>query len=138
VQYLTTPDISIIITHIFCHFNFTLWKKQPKIIYAFFCIWEDLFQIVIRRQYALSCTDCWHKYFKILLLLTKVSTGAARVSFWCTIPVLRLHIIDISWVDWAYKSSTCDVMYCRQRRHLYYGGEIKKYYLPPSPATLPS
>jgi hypothetical protein len=32
--------------------------------------------------------------------------------------------IDISWVDWSYKSSTCDVMYCRQRRHLYYGGQI--------------
>jgi hypothetical protein len=32
--------------------------------------------------------------------------------------------IDISWVDWAYKSSTCDVMYCLQRRHLYYGGQI--------------
>jgi hypothetical protein len=32
--------------------------------------------------------------------------------------------IDISWVDWAYRSSTCDVMYCRQRRHLYYGGQI--------------
>jgi hypothetical protein len=32
--------------------------------------------------------------------------------------------IDISLVDWAYKSSTCDVMYCRQRRHLYYGGQI--------------
>jgi hypothetical protein len=22
------------------------------------------------------------------------------------------HTVDISWVDWAYKSSTCDVMYC--------------------------
>jgi hypothetical protein len=32
--------------------------------------------------------------------------------------------IDISWLDWAYKSSTCDVMYRRQRRYLYYGGEI--------------
>jgi hypothetical protein len=32
--------------------------------------------------------------------------------------------IDISWVDWAYKSSTCDVMYRRQRPHLYYGGQI--------------
>jgi hypothetical protein len=32
--------------------------------------------------------------------------------------------IDISYLDWAYKSSTCDVMYRRQRRHLYYGGEI--------------
>jgi hypothetical protein len=27
---------------------------------------------------------------------------------------------DISWLDWAYKSSTCDVMYRRQRRHLQY------------------
>jgi hypothetical protein len=32
--------------------------------------------------------------------------------------------IDISWVDWAYKSSTCDVLYRRQGRHLYYGGQI--------------
>jgi hypothetical protein len=41
---------------------------------------------------------------------------------------LKLEIfveaIDISFVDWAYKSSTCDVMYRRQRRHLYYGGQI--------------
>jgi hypothetical protein len=33
----------------------------------------------------------------------------------------------------AYKSSTCDVMYRRQRRHLYYGGQIYKYYLAPPP-----
>jgi hypothetical protein len=25
----------------------------------------------------------------------------------------RVKTIDISWLDWAYKSSTCDVMYCR-------------------------
>jgi hypothetical protein len=30
----------------------------------------------------------------------------------------------ISLVDWAYKSSTCDVMYHRQRRDLHYGGQI--------------
>jgi hypothetical protein len=36
----------------------------------------------------------------------------------------RVGAIDISWLDWAYKSSTCDVMYRRQRRHLYYGGQI--------------
>jgi hypothetical protein len=33
-------------------------------------------------------------------------------------------LTDISCVDWAYKSSTCDVMFCRQRRHLCYGGQI--------------
>jgi hypothetical protein len=33
---------------------------------------------------------------------------------------------------------TCDVMYCRQRRYLYYGGENLKYYLAPSPTVLPS
>jgi hypothetical protein len=33
---------------------------------------------------------------------------------------MRGKIIDISWVDWAYKSSTCDVMYRRQLHHLYY------------------
>jgi predicted SprT family Zn-dependent metalloprotease len=49
-----------------------------------------------------------------------------------------VHIIDISCLDWAYKSSTCDAMYRRQRRHLYYGGEIYKYYLAPSTAALPS
>jgi hypothetical protein len=54
------------------------------------------------------------------------------------LPPECLLTIDISWVDWAYKSSSCDVMYCRQRRHLYYGGEILKYYLPPSTAALPS
>jgi hypothetical protein len=32
--------------------------------------------------------------------------------------------IDISWLDWAYKSPTCDVMYRRPRPHLYYGGQI--------------
>jgi hypothetical protein len=31
--------------------------------------------------------------------------------------------IDISWVDYPYTASTCDVMYCRQRRHLHYGDE---------------
>jgi hypothetical protein len=36
----------------------------------------------------------------------------------------RGYIIDISWLDLAYQSSTCDVMYRRQRRHLYYGGKI--------------
>jgi hypothetical protein len=46
--------------------------------------------------------------------------------------------IDISWLDWAYKLSICDVMYRRQRRHLYYGGQIKEYYLAPSTAALPS
>jgi hypothetical protein len=29
-----------------------------------------------------------------------------------------LETIDISRLDWAYKSSTCYVMYRRQRRHL--------------------
>jgi hypothetical protein len=48
------------------------------------------------------------------------------------------YIIDISWLDWAYKSSTCDVMYRRQRRHLNYGGQIYKYYLDPSTSALPS
>jgi hypothetical protein len=36
-----------------------------------------------------------------------------------------VEIIDISGVDWAYKSSTCDVMYCRQFRHLQYIMVIK-------------
>jgi hypothetical protein len=40
--------------------------------------------------------------------------------------------IDISWVDYPYKASTCDVMYWRQRRHSYYGGQIWKQYLSPS------
>jgi hypothetical protein len=34
------------------------------------------------------------------------------------------YTIDILWVYCDYKSSTCDVMHCRQRRHLYYGGQI--------------
>jgi hypothetical protein len=40
-------------------------------------------------------------------------------------------------VDYSYTASTCDFMYCRQCRHLYYGGENLKYYLTPSPAVLP-
>jgi hypothetical protein len=48
--------------------------------------------------------------------------------------LFRFQSIDISWwVDYTYTASTCDVMYCRQRRHLYYGGENLKYYLTPSP-----
>jgi hypothetical protein len=46
--------------------------------------------------------------------------------------------IDISWVDYPHTASTCNVLYCRQRRHLYYGGENFKYYLTPSSAVLPS
>jgi hypothetical protein len=46
--------------------------------------------------------------------------------------------IDIAGVDYLSTASTWDVMYCRQRRHLYYGGENLKYYLTPSPAVLPS
>jgi hypothetical protein len=48
------------------------------------------------------------------------------------------HRYSISWADYPYTSSTCDVMYCRQRRHLYYDGENLKYYLIPSPPVLPS
>jgi hypothetical protein len=36
------------------------------------------------------------------------------------------------------QASTCDVMYRRERRHLYYGGEIKKYYLATSTVALHS
>jgi hypothetical protein len=32
-------------------------------------------------------------------------------------------------IDYPYSASTCDVMHCRQRRHLYYGGENLKYYI---------
>jgi hypothetical protein len=35
-------------------------------------------------------------------------------------PSLSTLTTDISWLDWAYKSSTFDVMYRRQRRHLQY------------------
>jgi hypothetical protein len=50
-----------------------------------------------------------------------------------------LHVIDsISQVEYPYTTSTCDVMYRRQRRHLYYGGENLNYYLTSSPAVLPS
>jgi hypothetical protein len=47
--------------------------------------------------------------------------------------VVREQTIDISWVDYPYTASTCDVMYCR-----YYGDENLKYYFTPSPAALPS
>jgi hypothetical protein len=49
--------------------------------------------------------------------------------------ILKLTVkdktIDISWVDYPYTASTCDVMYCRQRRH--YGGKNLKYYVTPPP-----
>jgi hypothetical protein len=48
------------------------------------------------------------------------------------------HCTNISWVDYPYTASTCDIVYCRQRRHLYYGGENLKCCLAPSPAVLPS
>jgi hypothetical protein len=41
-------------------------------------------------------------------------------------------------IDYPYTASTCDVMYRRQRRHLYYGGENFKCYLTPCPAVHPS
>jgi hypothetical protein len=34
-------------------------------------------------------------------------------------------------IDYPYTASTCDVMYWRHRRHLYYGGEHLKYFLTP-------
>jgi hypothetical protein len=46
------------------------------------------------------------------------------VFFFISQTFLWVKYIDISLVYWAYKSSTCDVMYRRQRRHLYYGGQI--------------
>jgi capsule polysaccharide modification protein KpsS len=52
-------------------------------------------------------------------------------------PIIRVHTIDISWVDYPYTASTCDVMYCQQRRHLYYSGENLKYYLTTSPRSSP-
>jgi hypothetical protein len=39
----------------------------------------------------------------------------------CNMKVRLGGTIDISWLDWAYKSSTCDAMYRRQRR-IYIGG----------------
>jgi hypothetical protein len=45
---------------------------------------------------------------------------------------LWIRITDISWVDLPYKASTCDVMYCRQRRN---GGQNLKYYFSPSTAA---
>jgi hypothetical protein len=37
----------------------------------------------------------------------------------------RFYPIDIASLDWAYKSSTCDVdLSSTKRRHLYYGGQI--------------
>jgi hypothetical protein len=37
--------------------------------------------------------------------------------------------IDISWVDWAYKASTCGIMYCWQRRVVKFRNSI----CPPPP-----
>jgi hypothetical protein len=57
---------------------------------------------------------------------TACSNNAA--TFWFLKKLLRKRVtilkkcryfIYTSWLDWAYKSSTCDIMYRRQRRHLY-------------------
>jgi hypothetical protein len=48
-------------------------------------------------------------------------------------------VTDISWVDYPYTASTCNIMYRRQHRPLYYGGENLKYYtvFDPTPRSSP-
>jgi hypothetical protein len=50
----------------------------------------------------------------------------------CILYFLWVQFIDIMG-RLPLHGSTCDVMYCRQRLHLYYGGENLKYYLTPFP-----
>jgi hypothetical protein len=45
--------------------------------------------------------------------------------------------MDIWRVDYPYTASSSDVMYCLQRRTLYYGGENLKYYFTPAPRRSP-
>jgi hypothetical protein len=48
----------------------------------------------------------------------------------------KVMFIDISWVDSPYTASACDVMDCRQRRHLHCDGEHLKFYLIPPPPRI--
>jgi hypothetical protein len=68
------------------------------------------------------CTE--DQFFTWLINLNNLLKGS-RITY------CKNHrkCIDISWLDWAYKSSTCDVMYRQQRRHLYYGGQNAVYTL---------
>jgi hypothetical protein len=52
-------------------------------------------------------------------------------NLWC-LQIYFLHFLNKysvkrHCIDYPYTASTCDNMYCRQRRHLYYGGENLKY-----------
>jgi hypothetical protein len=57
------------------------------------------------------------------------SLGKANISYLHILHFFHRYLMG----RLPYKASTCDAMYCRQRRrHLNYGGQIKKYYLSPS------
>jgi hypothetical protein len=69
----------------------------------------------------------WHSVLMFDPHIAHLSLSLALHTFSLTdfIWIIALvELIDISWLDWAYKSSTCDVMYRWQCRHLYYGGQI--------------
>jgi hypothetical protein len=94
--------------------------------------------------FQLLCSFSWHCPLQFTISQFDISSPSIRIGsknvIWPLRELIRkllqkksfLHItcigcyvmsvssIDISWVDWACKSSTCDVMYCRQRRHLQY------------------
>jgi hypothetical protein len=78
------------------------------------------------------------------MVTTQTKTSADIVSFlqlytvspWYQLMFKPRDTIDIVWVDCVYKPSAWDVMYCRQRHHLYYGCQIYKYYLSPSTAAV--
>jgi hypothetical protein len=76
-------------------------------------------QLVLNLTLASECCQSWH--FWCQAEQHQVSNQTACPMLMLTLPLL----IDISWIDWAYKSSTCDVMYCQQRRNLYYGVKFR-------------
>jgi hypothetical protein len=81
----------------YCTDNFMDFRKDSAILYPKPLIF---LQAEIRRRIILLEPELYH------------------------VELPAIWLIDIKWLDWAYKSSTCDVMDRRQRRHLYYGGQI--------------
>jgi hypothetical protein len=103
----------------------------------FFKFWNENFTFKILQQLRIIKTSFFYFTrlypFKKRTYIEECVLPKANYILWDG----QGSLIDISWVDWAYNSSTCDVvMYCRQRRQLYYGGQIYKYYLPSTPPQL--
>jgi hypothetical protein len=82
---------------------------------------KGAWMLLAGRANSLSLRNAFGACFRmhLMFLCPLIQCFIAELWLWH-----RVHYIDISWLDWVFKSSTCDVMYHRQRRHLYYGGQI--------------